>query len=96
MSKGPESRFRHGFVIPGLKTIERIYIMPIQQQGIVGDPDLICCINGRFVALELKAENGKIGKLQKYKLDKITESGGIAFEVRPSNWDKILETLKKL
>ena len=57
---------------------------------------LLIKVPGVFVALELKAENGKIGKLQKYKLDKITESGGLAFEVRPSNWDKILETLKKL
>ena len=43
----------------------------IQRQGI---PDLLCCINGFFVAVELKAERGKPSKLQNWNIEKIRES----------------------
>ncbi len=49
-----------------------------------GVPDLICCVNGQFVAIELKTDTGRLSKLQEYNLAKIKESGGQALVLRPS------------
>jgi len=51
-----------------------------------GIPDLLCCVNGRFVAIELKTETGKASKLQEYHIKKIQESGGQAIVLRPSGF----------
>ena len=41
----------------------------------VGTPDIIACINGHFVAVEVKAENGKPSELQLYHLEQIIKNG---------------------
>ena len=43
----------------------------------VGVPDILACVNGWFVAVEVKAENGKMSKLQFYQMTKILQAGGI-------------------
>ena len=48
-----------------------------------GVPDLLVCCNGFFLAIELKAENGKPSKLQLWNIDKIREAGGIAIVLYP-------------
>lgn len=53
-----------------------------------GVPDILACVNGYFVAIEVKAENGRPSELQKYNVRKIRESGGIAVVLYPSQWDK--------
>ena len=47
-----------------------------------GNPDIICCLNGRFVAIEVKQPGKNPTELQKLKMDKITEAGGVAFVAR--------------
>ena len=49
--------------------------------GTAGIPDIIACINGRFVAFEVKTETGKLTKLQEITIDKIRKAGGLAFHV---------------
>lgn len=44
-----------------------------------GTPDIIACINGHFVAIEVKKPGGVVSELQKYHIEQIEESGGIAF-----------------
>lgn len=53
-----------------------------------GVPDLLCCVNGRFVAVEIKAENGKPSLLQLEEISKVHEAGGVALVIRPSDFDK--------
>lgn len=44
-----------------------------------GIPDILACINGKFVAIEVKrSEGGIISPLQKAQIQKIKENGGIA------------------
>ena len=50
--------------------------------GTAGIPDIIACINGRFVAFEVKTETGKLSKLQEITIQRIKEAGGKAFTVR--------------
>lgn len=52
-----------------------------------GIPDILACINGYFVGIEVKAQNGKPSKLQIYHCNKIREAGGFAFIVYPSGWE---------
>ena len=43
-----------------------------------GIPDIICCVRGTYVALEVKRPGGKPTELQLYNLEQIRKSGGIA------------------
>jgi len=63
-----------------------------------GVPDLLVCLNGHFIALELKAENGHASELQLYQINKIKEAGGIALLLYPKdfeNFKKICEEVLK-
>ena len=52
-----------------------------------GIPDLLCCIKGKFIAIEVKGQNGKPSELQLYNIKKIRESGGFAFVLYPSAFE---------
>lgn len=60
------------------------YYMPVQNgMGVVGIPDLICCWDGKFLAIETKAP-GKIRALtanQKLQIRKIKEASGYALVI---------------
>ena len=44
----------------------------------VGIPDLICCVKGRFVAMEVKRPGGTTSKIQQLMIQKIISANGIA------------------
>lgn len=52
-----------------------------------GIPDILACVNGCFVAIEVKAPNGKPSELQLYNLREIEKAGGYAFLLYPKQWD---------
>jgi hypothetical protein len=49
--------------------------------GTAGIPDIICCIDGMFVAFEVKTEKGKLSKLQEIMIQRINAANGKAFKV---------------
>lgn len=53
-----------------------------------GIPDLLICCNGKFIAVEVKAENGRVAELQKWNIKKIQEAGGIAIVLYPSQFEE--------
>lgn len=63
-----------------------------------GIPDILACINGYFVAIEVKAQNGVFKKdgLQAYHIKKIRKSGGFAFILYPSGFEKFKTIIKDL
>lgn len=62
--------------------------------GTIGLPDLVICINGKFVGLELKSKIGKVS-LQQYKNGaKITENKGIFAVI--DDYDNFLELYNDL
>lgn len=52
-----------------------------------GIPDILCCCNGRFVAIEVKGSKGKASDLQLYNLFKIDEAGGYAVLLYPEQFE---------
>lgn len=65
-------------------------VFSIQQQALRGNPDLLLCVNGQFMALELKSsEKAKVSELQNYYLDRVSEAGGISWVVYPENWEAV-------
>lgn len=44
-----------------------------------GVPDIIACINGKFVGIEVKRPGGRVSELQKHQIEQIQQSGGVAF-----------------
>lgn len=61
-----------------------------------GVPDILSSVNGYFVGIEVKAQNGKPSELQFYNVRKIRESGGFAYIVYPSGWTAMKEILEGL
>lgn len=53
-----------------------------------GIPDILACVNGHFVGVEVKAQNGKPSELQLYNVEKIREAGGFAIVLYPSGFEK--------
>lgn len=58
--------------------------------------DLFMCINGLFIALELKDIGKNPTPLQEYKLNEVKKAKGMAFVVDPESWDEIYEILKEI
>ena len=52
-----------------------------------GVPDLLVCCNGRFVAIEVKAENGRPSELQLHNIEEIKKAGGIAIVLYPKDFE---------
>ena len=71
-------------ILKYLKTLPRCFFWK-EHGGIYGTsgiPDIIVCIDGRFIALEVKTQNGKTTPLQNVAIRKIRSSGDFAFVVR--------------
>ena len=47
-------------------------------QYCAGIPDIVACVDGRFVAFEVKRPDGKTTPLQEATIQKIKEAGGLA------------------
>lgn len=54
----------------------------------IGTPDIISCVNGYFVAVEVKAENGKPSQLQLHHIEQIKKAGGVAYILYPKDFEK--------
>lgn len=52
-----------------------------------GIPDIIACINGVMVAIEVKASNGRPTELQKLNVSRINGAGGIAVFLYPEGFE---------
>lgn len=67
-----------------IKYIEKIGGLAIKQNQIgiyaqAGVPDLICCLHGRFIAIEVKIPGEYPKPLQMAFIDAINRCGGFAF-----------------
>ena len=61
-----------------------------------GTPDILACVNGYFLAIEVKAQDGKPSELQLVKVEAIRKAGGLAYIVYPSGWSKLKDIIDGL
>lgn len=61
-----------------------------------GIPDLLVCCNGHFLAVELKASNGRPSPLQLHTIEEIKKAGGQAMVLYPKDFDKFKELITEL
>lgn len=69
------------------------YITPVQADG-AGFPDLVL-VRGRIIFAEIKSEKGKLSDAQKEWRDALENTGGEYYTWRISEWDEIVEILKR-
>jgi Holliday junction resolvase len=78
-----------------LKAMGAYYFYPLTGGfGSSGVPDIICCLNGRFIGIECKAGKGKTTALQDKNLAAITAAGGVALVINEENVDLLTQLLE--
>lgn len=78
-TKRPLERVEQGKILRWLE--ERgVYVFKTINTNKAGIPDILCCFNGKFIALEVKRVGleHKLTEMQKLNIKKIRGAGGIA------------------
>lgn len=85
-------------VVADLKKLKNGWFFKSQEVARRGIPDIIMCLWGLFIALELKRdEKEKADPLQLHTLNKIEDKAhGIAYVVNPDNWPHIYKQLQEI
>jgi hypothetical protein len=96
--KKPETLFKEK-VQADLKTIPQSWWLKTQQISTVGIPDIIGCVKGKFVAIELKRDGKEAAKphtLQRHVVGLITKADGFAVFMHPGNDKEIIAKIRRL
>lgn len=59
-----------------------------------GIPDILSCVNGILVAVEVKASGGRPSELQKLNISRINQSGGIGVFLYPEGFSEFKELME--
>ena len=81
-------------VVKILKQYGVYYFFPVTGGfGMSGIPDIICCHNGRFIAIECKAGKNNTTALQDAHIARIRAAGGVAVVINEENVNGLAETI---
>lgn len=96
MAATPERRIKEK-IVAVLKDEAVYYFFPATHgYGRSGVPDIIACVNGRFLGIEVKAGTNKPTALQVREIEHIRRCGGVAIVANEENWDMVRELVRKL
>lgn len=96
MAMTPEVKVKKK-VVDILKAHNVYYFFPSTHGfGRSGVPDVVCCINGKFAAFEIKAGSNQPTPLQQREIRRIQETKGIAAVIRETNIDLVATIIKEL
>jgi Holliday junction resolvase len=96
MAATPEKKVKDK-IVTVLKDEGVYYFFPATHgYGRSGVPDIIACVNGRFLAIECKAGGGKLTALQVREIEHIRRCGGVAVVANEENWDMVRALLREL
>ena len=96
MAATPEKRVKDK-VVGILKAEGAYYFFPATHgYGRSGVPDIVACVNGRFLGIECKAGKNKPTALQVREIENIRHAGGVAVVVNEENWDMLTELVRKM
>lgn len=89
----PEAKVKKK-IVDILKRAGAYYFFPATGgYGRSGIPDIICCYNGMFIAIECKAGKGKTTALQDRELMNIWKAGGAAWVVNEERIEEFQDCL---
>ena len=96
MAKTPEGKVKDK-VVGVLKAEGAYYFFPATHgYGRSGVPDIIACVNGRFLAIECKAGKNKPTTLQVREIENIRLAGGVAVVANDENWELVRDLVQKM
>lgn len=96
MAQTPEKRVKTK-VESILKAEGVYYFFPATHgYGRSGVPDIIACVNGRFLAIECKAGRNKPTALQVREIESIRKAGGVAVVANEENWDQVRPLVREM
>jgi Holliday junction resolvase len=96
MAQTPESKVK-AKVVKLIKAYGIYYFFPATHGfGRSGVPDVICCANGKFLAIECKAGTNKPTALQEKEINDIQKSGGFAYVINETNLHTLENILRSL
>jgi Holliday junction resolvase len=85
----PEAKVK-AKVVKLLKEHGVYYFYPVTGGfGRSGVPDVVCCRNGHFLAIECKAGKNKPTPLQEAEMQKIRDAGGTTMVINETNIDEL-------
>lgn len=61
-----------------------------------GVPDILAVLNGRMIALEIKAAHGRPSALQLREIDRIRQAGGYARVLYPKDFESLKRDLEEM
>jgi len=89
MANTPEKKVKDK-VVKVLKAEGVYYFFPATfGMGRSGVPDIIGCVQGKFLAIECKAGGNKPSVLQQRELQAINTAGGVAVVINEDNIDEV-------
>ncbi|MCK5639789.1 MAG: hypothetical protein KAJ19_03290, partial [Gammaproteobacteria bacterium] len=77
-------------ILKYIKQHDKAVAYKIETANERGVPDILCCLNGVFVAIEVKEGKDTVKPIQEAQVDRILEAGGHAWFIRDF---KIFKTL---
>jgi len=96
MARTPEGKVKDK-VVAILKKEGIYYFFPATHgMGRSGVPDIICCVAGRFMAIECKAGKNKATPLQIQEIERIRNAGGAAAIVNEESLDNVPEWIRRV
>jgi len=96
MAATPENKVKDN-VVSVLKDEGAYYFFPATHgYGRSGVPDIIACVNGRFLAIECKAGGGKLTALQVREIKRILACNGEAIIANENNLDLVRQLVREL
>ena len=94
MAQTPEAKVKEK-IKKILKAHGAYFAMPMGTgYGNSGVPDFLCCVNGKFLAIEAKAGKGVPTALQEKNLREVREAGGTALVVYENSMDWLEGAIK--
>lgn len=77
-----------------LLSLGAYFIKTVGGSVAAGTPDIIACVNGKFIGIEVKRPTGgRVSELQKNHIKRINEAGGLAFIA--SSKDEVIDHLSR-
>jgi pantoate kinase len=94
MAQTPEAKVKEK-IKKILKEHDVYFAMPMGTgYGNSGVPDFLCCVNGRFLAIEAKAGKGIPTALQEKNMRDIKAAGGMAVVINEDDLDWLKVVIK--